>query len=42
MLYKSGDKQRPKYHFNPDMKPVPNDQTEDLPFDKPDNKEPDF
>ena len=39
MLYKSGDKQRPKYHFNPDMKPVPNDQAEDLPFDPPRNNE---
>ena len=39
MLYKSGDKQRPKYHFNPDMKPVPNDQTEDLPFAPPSNNE---
>jgi hypothetical protein len=39
MLYKSGDKQRPKYHFNPDMKPVPNDQAEDLPFDPPSNNE---
>ena len=39
MLYKSGDKQRPKYHFNPDMKPVPNDQAEDLPFAPPSNNE---
>ena len=39
MLYKSGDKQRPKYHFNPDMKPLPNDQAEDLPFTPPSDNE---
>lgn len=33
ILYKSGDKMRPKYHFNSDKKPTPNDQAEDLPFE---------
>ena len=22
IIYKDGDKQRPKYHYNPDMKPA--------------------
>ena len=42
IIYKDGTKERPKYHYKGLDKPLPNDQTEDLPFDKPDNNEPDF
>ena len=37
IIYKLGDKQRPKYHFNGLNREIPNDQAEDLPFDKPEN-----
>ena len=35
ILYKSGDKARPKYHYNGLNREAPNDQSETLPFDKP-------
>ena len=35
-LYKTGTAQRPKYHYNGLNQQAPNDQTEVLPFDKPD------
>lgn len=41
ILYKSGERQRPKYHYNLNGK-QPNDQAEDLPFARPDNTEPVF
>ena len=37
IIYKLGDKQRPKYHFNGLNREIPNDQAEELPFDKPEN-----
>jgi len=42
IIYKDGTKERPKYHYKGLDKPLPNDETLALPFDKPDNKEPDF
>ena len=42
IIYKDGTKERPKYHYKGLDKPLPNDETQDLPFDKPDNNEPDF
>lgn len=42
IIYKTGDKQRPKYHYKGLDKPLPNDETQALPFDAPDNNEPDF
>jgi len=35
IIYKLGDKQRPKYHYNGLNKEVPNDQAEQLPFEGP-------
>jgi hypothetical protein len=32
IIYKSGDKQRPKYHYNGLNKEQPNDQTEEIDF----------
>ena len=40
ILYKSGDKQKPKYHYKAEYKPIPNDQAEDLPFAKPSDEVP--
>ena len=42
IIYKDGTKERPKYHYKGLDNPLPNDETQDLPFDKPDNNEPDF
>lgn len=42
MLYKDGTKERPKYHYNGLNRPLPNDESETLPFARPDNNEPDF
>ena len=42
IIYKDGTKERPKYHYKGLDKPLPNDETQVLPFDKPDNIEPDF
>ena len=42
IIYKDGTKERPKYHYKGLDKPLPNDETQALPFDKPDNNEPDF
>jgi hypothetical protein len=42
ILYKSGTTQRPKYHYKEMNNEAPNDQAEQLPFDKPDGNEPDF
>ena len=42
IIYKDGTKERPKYHYKGLDKPLPNDETQDLPFDAPDNNEPDF
>ena len=42
IIYKDGTKERPKYHYKGLDKPLPNDETQDLPFDKPDNNEPEF
>lgn len=42
IIYKDGTKDRPKYHYKGLDKPLPNDETQALPFDKPDNNEPDF
>lgn len=42
IIYKDGTKERPKYHYKGLDKPLPNDETQALPFDKPDNIEPDF
>lgn len=42
IIYKDGTKERPKYHYKGLDKPLANDQTEDLPFAKPDNNEPEF
>ena len=42
IIYKDGTKERPKYHYKGLDKPLLNDETQDLPFDKPDNNEPDF
>ena len=42
IIYKDGTKERPKYHYKGLDKPLPNDETEALPFDKPDNNEPEF
>ena len=35
IIYKQGDKQRPKYHYNGLNKEMPNDQAEQLPFEGP-------
>ena len=35
IIYKLGDKQRPRYHYNGLNKEVPNDQAEQLPFEGP-------
>ena len=35
IIYKTGDKARPKYHYNGLNKDIPNDQSEALPFEKP-------
>ena len=42
MLYKDGTKERQKYHYNGLNRPLPNDESETLPFARPDNNEPDF
>ena len=42
ILYKSGTTQRPKYHYKGLDKPLPNDETQALPFDKPDNNDLEF
>ena len=42
IIYKDGTKERPKYHYKGLDKPLPNDETQALPFDAPDNIEPDF
>ena len=42
IIYKDGTKERPKYHYKGLEKPLPNDETQALPFDKPDNNEPEF
>jgi hypothetical protein len=42
IIYKDGTKERPKYHYKGLDKPLPNDETLDLPFDKPDNNDLEF
>ena len=42
IIYKDGTKERPKYHYKGLDKPLPNDDSQALPFDKPDNNEPEF
>ena len=42
IIYKDGTKERPKYHYKGLEKPLPNDESQALPFDKPDNNEPEF
>ena len=42
IIYKDGTKERPKYHYKGLDKPLPNDEAQALPFDAPDNNEPDF
>ena len=42
IIYKDGTKERPKYHYKGLDKPLPNDETQDLPFDKPDNNDLEF
>ena len=42
IIYKDGTKERPKYHYKGLDKPLPNDETQALPFDAPDNNEPEF
>lgn len=42
IIYKDGTKERPKYHYKGLDKPLPNDETQALPFEAPDNKEPEF
>lgn len=42
IIYKDGTKERPKYHYKGRDKPLPNDETQDLPFDKPDNNDLEF
>lgn len=42
ILYKSGTAQRPKYHYKEMHIIAPNDQAEDLPFEKPNNGEAPF
>jgi cyclophilin family peptidyl-prolyl cis-trans isomerase len=42
ILYKTGTAQRPKYHYKEMNINAPNDQAEDLPFDRPDDSEPAF
>ena len=42
IIYKDGTKERPKYHYKGLEKPLPNDETQALPFEKPDNNEPEF
>jgi hypothetical protein len=42
IIYKDGTKERPKYHYKGLDKPLPNDETQDLPFDKPDNNNLEF
>lgn len=42
IIYKDGTKERPKYHYKGLDKPLPNDETQDLPFAKPDNKDLEF
>lgn len=39
IIYKTGDKTRPKYYYKGLNKPLPNDEAETLPFDKADNKD---
>lgn len=38
IIYKDGTKERPKYHYKGLDKPLPNDETQALPFDKPNNE----
>lgn len=38
IIYKDGTKERPKYHYKGLDKPLPNDDTQALPFDKPNNE----
>lgn len=42
IIYKDGTKERPKYHYKGLDKPLLNDETQDLPFDKPDNNDLEF
>ena len=42
IIYKDGTKERPKYHYKGLDKPLPNDETQALPFDKPDNNDLEF
>ena len=35
IIYKDGTKERPKYHYKGLDKPLPNDETQDLPFESP-------
>jgi len=35
IIYKDGTKDRPKYHYKGLDKPLPNDETQDLPFESP-------
>lgn len=42
IIYKTGDKQRPKYHYKGLNTETPNDEQEDLPFNMPDNTESPF
>ena len=42
IIYKDGTKERPKYHYKGLDKPLPNDETRDLPFEKPDNNDLEF
>ena len=42
IIYKDGTKERPKYHYKGLDKPLPKDETQALPFDKPENNEPEF
>ena len=42
ILYKSGTTQRPKYHYKEMNIEAPNDQTEEIPFEKPSNEQAPF
>ena len=42
IIYKTGDGQRPKYHYKGLNTETPNDEQEDLPFNMPDNTESPF
>ena len=42
IIYKDGTKERPKYHYKGLDKPLPNDETQALPFDAPDNNDLEF